>query len=108
MFLRVGVGKNHVGAVVALAAVLAMALAAPAIAAPWGGYGEAREITSSFLPRVLVWLGLPPDRGASVKCDQGGTIDPNGGCHKASGVPVSRNGGMRTGDGSRVAPAHRR
>jgi hypothetical protein len=105
MFLRRG--KLRIGAAV-FAAVLAMALAAPAGAVPWGGFGEAREITSSFLPRVLVWLGLLPDRSASVKCDQGPTIDPNGGCHKASGVTVSRTGGMQAGAGSRVPPGHGR
>ena len=131
MFLRGR--KNRVGATVALAAVLAMALAAPAGAVPWGGFGEARELTSGLLPRVLAWLTPAPNPGilkcdggatidpngvchkassvpayASVKCDQGSTIDPNGGCHKSSGVPASRTGGMRADDGSRVAPAHRR
>jgi hypothetical protein len=103
MFLRVGGGKNRVGAAVALAAVLAMAQATPAGAAPWGSFGEVREITSGFLPRVLAWLGFSPDRSASVKCDHGSTIDPNG-CPKAAGdaLPASVTGGAR------VVPVHRR
>jgi hypothetical protein len=108
MFLRVGAGKNRVGAVVALAAVLAMVLAAPAVAAPWGGFGEAREITTGFLPRALVWLGLSPIPSTVLKCDDGSQIDPNGGCHKASGASVSGTGGMRAGAGSRVPPGHGR
>jgi hypothetical protein len=125
MFLRGG--KNRVGAAVALAAVLAMALATPAGAAPWGGWGEARELTSGFLPRVLVWLGLSPipsavlksddsstidpnghpkASGVSAKCDDGSQIDPNGVCHRASGaLPTFRPGGGRA-DG--VDPVHRR
>jgi hypothetical protein len=129
MFLRGG--KNRIGAAVALAAVLAMALSTPAGAAPWGGWGEAREITSSFLPRVLVWLGLSPIPSAVLKCDGGSQIDPNGGCHKASsvsancddgmtidpngggchrvsGIPTSRTGGGRADDGLRVDLFHRR
>src|SRR6185295_5467167 len=107
MFLRGG--KNRVGAAVALAAVLAMALAAPAGAAPWGGFGEAWEITSSFLPRVLAWLGVGPHPTVvSKKCgDDSSTIDPNG-CPKASSaLPAFRIGG-RTDDGSRVAPSRGR
>ena len=129
MFLRGG--KNRVGAAVALAAVLAMALAAPAGAAPWGGFGEAWGITSSFLPRVLAWLGVGPHptvvskkcgddsstidpngcpkaSSVSAKCDGGATIDPNGICHKASGVAAPRTGGGQADDGSRVDPIHRR
>jgi hypothetical protein len=103
MFLRGG--KNRVGAAVALAALLTMALAAPAGAVPWGGFGETREITSGFLPRVLAWLGVGPD--PTVVSKDSSTIDPNG-CPKASGVPASRIGGGRTYDGSRVDPVHRR
>ena len=130
MFLRGG--KNRIGAAVALAAVLAMALATPAGAAPWGGWGEAREITSSFLPRILAWLGVgldstavskkcgddtstidpngcPKASSVSAKCDDGMTIDPNGGgCHRVSGIPTSRTGGGRADDGLRVDPFHRR
>lgn len=107
MFLRGG--KNRVGAAVALAAVLAMALAAPAGAAPWGGFGEARQVTSGFLPRVLFWLGLSPIPSAGLKCDGGSQIDPNGGgCHNAAGVPTSRTGGGQADDGSRFDPIHRR
>jgi hypothetical protein len=130
MFLRGG--KNRFGAAVALAAVLAMALAAPAGAAPRGGWEEARELASGFLPRFLVWLGLSPtpnavlkcDDGATIdpngrcqktagvlpvsKCDDGSQIDPNGACHRAAGVPTSRTGGGRADDGSRVDLAHRR
>jgi hypothetical protein len=128
MFLRGR--KKRVGAAVALAAVLAMVAATPAGAAPWGGWEEARELTSGFLPRVLVWLGLSPIPSAVLKCDDGSQIDPNGGCHKASGVsakcdggsqidpngcpkassalPTFRTGGGRADDGLRVDPAHRR
>ncbi len=95
MFLRGG--KNRVGAAVALAAVLAMALATPAGAAPWG-WGEARELTSGFLPRVLVWLGLSPIPSAVLKCDGGSQIDPNGGCPKASVVSA------KCDDGSQIDP----
>jgi hypothetical protein len=81
MFLR---GKNRVGAAV-VAAALAMALAAPAGAAGWDGFGGAWELTGGFLPRVLGWLGFSPIPSAVLKCDHGSTIDPNG-CPKASGV----------------------
>jgi hypothetical protein len=105
MFLRER--KNRVGAAVALAAVLAMALAVPAGAAPWGGFGEAREIVSGFLPRVLAWITPAPKPGI-LKCDHGATIDPNG-CPKAAGVfPAVGRGGMRSNDGSRIAPDHSR
>ena len=106
MFLKGG--KNRVGAAV-LAVALAMALAMPAGASPWGGWEEIQELRSGFLPRVLAWLGVGPDRNVVVKrCDDGATIDPNG-CPKASGVlPTSRSGGMRADDGSRVDPVHRR
>lgn len=80
--------KNRVGAAVGLAAVLAMVLAAPAGAVGWGGWGEARELASAWLPRVLGWLGSP-DSGGVLKGDHGGSIDPNGcpnGCPKAAGV----------------------
>src|SRR6185295_9781239 len=94
MFLRGG--KNRVGAAVALAAVLAMALAAPAGAAPWGGWGEARELAGGFLPRVLVWLGLSPIPSVALKCDDGSQIDPNGGgCRKASSVSAKCDGGSQ-------------
>jgi hypothetical protein len=84
MFLRGG--KTLVGAAM-FAAVLAIALAAPAGAAPWGGWGEARELMGSFLPRVLAWL-TPASNPGSLKCDQGSQIDPNG-CPKATSHPGS-------------------
>ena len=83
MFRR---GKNRIGAAVALAAVLALVLAAPAGAAGWAGWGEARELARTWLPRVFDWLGSP-DSGAILKCDHGGSIDPNG-CPKAAPKPV--------------------
>src|SRR5262245_46220857 len=106
MFLRCR--KNRVGAAV-FAAALTMALAAPAGAAPRDGFGETREITSGFLPRVLVWLGLSPLPGADVKCDGGSQIDPNG-CPKGIGtaLPASGRGGMLMDDGQRAVAAHRR
>ena len=104
MFLR---GKNRVGAAVALAAVLAVVLAAPAGAAPWGGSGEAREFVSGLLPRILTWFA-PASNSGTLKCDQGPTIDPNG-CPKASaGLPASERGGMQANDSPRVASGPRR
>jgi hypothetical protein len=107
MFLRRR-GKSRVGAV-AILAVLAIVLAAPAGAAPWGGFGEARELMSGFLPRIVVWLSVgPAPNGVSKICDDGSQIDPNG-CPKAVGaLPASGRGDMRADDGSRVAPGHRR
>jgi len=79
-------GKNRVRNAVALVAVLALGLAAPARAAGWGGWGEGRELVREFLSRVLDSLGPTPNAGASLKCDDGLHIDPNGGgCHKAAG-----------------------
>ena len=77
-------GRTRAGAAVALAAVLVLVVAAPAGAAGWGGRSEARELAGGLLPRVLAWLGLAPDQGAALKCDQGSSIDPNG-CPKAAG-----------------------
>jgi len=79
-------GKNRIGAAVALAMVLVLGLAAPAGAAGWAGWREARELASAWLPRVFDWLGSP-DSGAVLKCDQGAHIDPNG-CPKAVPKPV--------------------
>jgi hypothetical protein len=76
-------GKKCVGAAVALTAVLALGLAAPAGAKDWGGWSEAREWAGGLLPRVLVWFGLTPGSNPSLKdvC----SIDPNG-CPKTMGV----------------------
>ena len=90
-------GKKRVGAAIALAAVLALGLAAPAGARDWGGWSAAREWAGGLLPRVLVWLGLTPDPNASLK--DGLAIDPNG--SKAMGVSkdgasIDPNGGPKT------------
>lgn len=73
-------GRNPIGAAVALAALLAMVLAAPAGAAGWG---EERGWTGGLYQHVLAWLGLAPSPGMALKCDQGSIIDPNG-CPKAA------------------------
>ena len=79
-------GRRHVGAAVVLAAVLALAVAAPAGAVGWGGWNEARELADSLVPRVLAWLRLGTESRGLVKCDNSMHIDPNGGCSKAVGV----------------------
>jgi hypothetical protein len=78
--------KNRIGAAVALAAVLALGLAAPAGAVGWGGWGEARELSGGLLQHVFAWLELIRQPEAVLKCDQGGHIDPNGSCQKGTGV----------------------
>jgi hypothetical protein len=90
-------GKDRIGAAVALAMVLALGLAAPAGASGWGGWGEARELASAWLPRVLDWLGSL-DSGAVLKCGQGAHIDPNG-CPKAAPKPV-----LKCDHGSSIDP----
>jgi hypothetical protein len=104
MFRRGG----NIEAAVALAAVLALGLAAPAGAAGWGGWGEARDWGGGLLQRALGWLELASNpvlvlkSGQStsidpngcpktvpkpvLKCDHGSSIDPNGGCPKGTGV----------------------
>jgi hypothetical protein len=102
--------KNRIGAAVALAAVLALGLAAPAGAVGWGGWGEARELAEELLPRLVDWLGLAPGSAGFSKCDHGGSIDPNGGCPKSVPKPVLKcdqgghidpNGGCPKGTGVR-------
>ena len=70
-------GRNRIGAVVALVAVLVMVLAAPAGASGWG-WGEEKIWSGGFFQQVLVWLGLAPSPGVNTKTDQGSIIDPNG------------------------------
>jgi len=81
--------KNRVVAAVALTAVLSLALAAPASAAGWGGWSQARELAGGLLPRVLAWLGVAPQQPVSaLSCnDDGLHVDPNGGCTKAAAGP---------------------
>ena len=85
-------GRNRIGAAVALAAVLAMVLAAPAGAAGWG---EERDWAVGVYQHILAWLGLAPSPGMVLKCDDhGASIDPNG-CPKAStkqGRHIGSNG----------------
>lgn len=87
-------GRNRVGAVVALVAVLAMVLASPAGAAGWG---EERDWAGAVYQHVLAWLGLAPSQapsqGVVLKCEQGSSIDPNGNCV----VKKGRQQGPRTG-----------
>jgi hypothetical protein len=78
--------KTRIGAAVVLAAALAIGLAAPAAAIGWTGWREAQDLADGFLPRVLAWLGFAPEPSLGLKCDQGTTIDPNGGpCPKKLG-----------------------
>jgi hypothetical protein len=75
--------RNRIRAAVALAAVLAMVLAAPAGAVGWG---EERDWAVAAYHHALAWLGLAPSPapspGVVMKCDQGVIIDPNGSCAK--------------------------
>ena len=91
--------KNRIGAAVALAAVLALGLAAPARAAGWGGWGEARDWAGGLLSHFLPWLSLKPDPVYASKCDYGPAIDPNG-CPKAvpKGMGVRRLGSRTVED----------
>lgn len=102
--------RKRVGAAVALAAVLALGLAAPAAAKDWGGWSEAREWTGGLLPRVLGWLGYASNSAVIQKCDQGTSIDPNG-CPKTMGVSkdgpaIDPNGGPKA-MGTQEAPSGR-
>jgi hypothetical protein len=97
MFRR---NKNRVGAAVALAVVLALALTAPAGAAGWPVWGDAHAWAGGFLPRVLVWLGWAGSRGTAPTCDKGSSIDPDG-CAKADhGLSIGPNGATSTGSAS--------
>lgn len=91
-----GGGRNRIGAAVALAAVLAMVLAAPAGATGWG---EERGWAGAVYQHVIAWLGLAPspasDPGVVMKCDQGSQTDPNGAC-----LAKGRRQGPRTGPNS--------
>lgn len=93
MLLGGGRGRNRIGAVVALVAVLAMVLASPAGAAGWG---EERDWAGEVYQHILAWLDLAPspapDPGVVSKCDQGSQNDPNGAC-----LPKGRGQGPRTG-----------
>ena len=86
-------GRNRIRATIALAAVLAMVLASPAGAAGWG---EERGWAGTVYQHVLAWLGIAPspapDPGVILKCDQGGSIDPNGMCLKKGRRQGSRIG----------------
>jgi hypothetical protein len=84
-------GRNCIGAVVALVAVLAMALAAPAGARDWG---EERNWTGGLFQHVLVWLGFTQSPGMTLKTDQGSQVDPNGSpkLAKKQGPHIDPNG----------------
>lgn len=84
MFLRGE--KTQIGAVV-LAVVLAMTVAAPAGAAGWGGWSEARGFAEGFLTRTLGWLSPDPEPSLILKCSS--SADPNG-CAKTARQPGSR------------------
>lgn len=73
MFL--GGGRNRIGAAVALAAVLAMVLAAPAGAAGWG---EERVWAGGIVQQLLAWIGFAPSLDTTAKAGQGSGIDHNG------------------------------
>jgi hypothetical protein len=75
MEMLLGGGRKRIGAAVALAAVLAMVLAAPAGAAGWG---EERSWAGGLYQQVLAWLGFSQSTGVAVKCDQESQVDPNG------------------------------
>lgn len=68
-------GRKRIRVAVALAAVLAVVLAAPAGAKGWG---EERIWSGGFFQHVLMWLGFAPSPGVTSKSDQGISIDPNG------------------------------
>jgi hypothetical protein len=99
MLLGGGRGRTRIGAVVALAAVLAMVLTSPAGAAGWG---EERDWAGAVSQRVLAWLGLAPSPtpdpspGVVMKCDAGPQVDPNGNCvvkaGRKQGPPMGPNG----------------
>lgn len=103
-------GRIRPGAVLAVVAVLALTLAAPAAAANPAGWGEVRDLAAGLWPRVLRWLGLGPAGSAVPKCDHGAMIDPNG-CPKAgsqidpNGVPgTAQAAGAGTEAGSMIDP----
>jgi hypothetical protein len=105
MFLK---KETRIGAAVALVAVLALGLAAPAEAAGWSGWGDAREWSGRIVPYVLSWLGLSLDLAVSPKCDHGSSIDPNG-CPRAikadDGAHIDPNGLLTKSDqGSQIDP----
>lgn len=103
-------GRIRLGAVLAVVAVLALTLAAPAAAASPAGWGEVRDLAAGLWPRVLRWLGFGPAGSAVPKCDHGAMIDPNG-CAKA-GSHIDPNGapspaeaaGAETEHGSMIDP----
>src|SRR5690348_10383776 len=104
MFLK---KETRIGAAVALVAVLALGLAAPAGAAGWSGW-DAREWSGGIMPRVLSWLGLGQDSATSSKCDHGSSIDPDG-CPRAvkadDGSQIDPNGWLTKSDhGSQIDP----
>jgi len=93
-----GGGSNRIGAAVALAAVLAMVLAAPAGATGWG---EERIWGGGLFQQVLTWLRLTPSPAVPAK-DAGSSIDPNGSPKKISkqGSSIDPNGGSTTSAGT--------
>jgi hypothetical protein len=93
--MLLGGGRNRIRAAVALAALLAVVLAAPAGAAGWG---EERGWAGGLYQQVLAWLGFTQSPGTTLKTDQGSQTDPNGSPKKASKRPASINphGGSTT------------
>lgn len=96
------------GAAVALVAVLALGLAAPAGASGWTGWGDAREWSGGIVPSILSWLGLGPASVIFPKCDHGSSIDPDG-CPKTGGAKADQGSsidpnGLKADDGPHIDP----
>ena len=72
--------------VAALAVVAALSLGGPLAAAGWempaGRVDSGDFLSGGIFTRFLVWLGVAPAAEVVLKCEGGGSIDPNG-CPKA-------------------------
>jgi len=95
--------------VATLAVVVVLSLGSPLAAAGWemsARWVDSGDFLRGFT-RVLTWLGVPPVPEVALKCDQGSTIDPNGGCSKAlvghHGSSIHPNGATPDG-GSSINP----
>jgi len=91
--------------VVTLVVVMVLSLGSPLAAAGWeipARWGDSGDFLKGFT-HVLTWLGVWPSQGVALKCDQGGSIDPNG-CPKAlvgdQGSSIDPNGATPDGRSS--------
>lgn len=70
--------------VATLAVVAVLSVGGPLSAAGWempARWTDSGDFLKSFA-RVLIWLGVSPSPGLTLKCDGGMGIDPNGLCLK--------------------------